>query len=164
MRRRLQPQGIEYPEIRPHDGRNVRASSRIVGHPNRLRIRTNRLKSSRSRRVCTRGSALPANSQLGLSRSGLELHPLMARWFSGSPQLRPGICASDIGFWFFGLPMLWVPPPLSSQLENAKAANRTPSEAMVDFRMVFIDLVSVLLISTEWWDDAAHAWQAMIAA
>ena len=64
----------------------------------------------------------------------------MARCFSGPPQ-RPGIFSSDIGFWFFGLPMLWVPPPLSAQLEKAKAANRTPSEAMVDLRMVFTDVV-----------------------
>ena len=51
-------------------------------------------------------------------------------------QLRFGIFSSAIGFWFFGLPMLWVGLPLLLQLEKAMATKASASDISVVFIMV----------------------------
>ena len=53
--------------------------------------------------------------------------------------------------------MLWVDPPVSAQLEMARAPNRRPSEAIVVFTMVFMGVVFVIDSSFDEWRNAAHA-------
>ena len=66
------------------------------------------------------------------------------------PQERLGICSSDMGCVLPRGPISWVELPALAQLATVRMANRTLSEAIEVFKMVFMILVSFILVIAEW--------------